>query len=45
MITDDKATGRVRVSSRARLMMTGALLFLVAVFLALGAWQVQRLFW
>ncbi|MEI3854011.1 SURF1 family protein [Ensifer sp. CCNWLY38] len=26
-------------------MMTGALLFLVAVFLALGTWQVQRLFW
>ncbi|MGN7802321.1 SURF1 family protein [Ensifer sp. 22521] len=45
MITDDKATGRVRVSSRARLMMTGALLFLVAVFLTLGTWQVQRLYW
>lgn len=26
-------------------MMTGALLFLVAVFLALGTWQVQRLSW
>ncbi|WDZ81345.1 SURF1 family protein (plasmid) [Ensifer adhaerens] len=25
--------------------MTGALLFLVAVFLALGTWQVQRLYW
>jgi surfeit locus 1 family protein len=45
MTTDDKVKGRDRVSSRARLMMTGALLFLVAVFLALGTWQVQRLSW
>ncbi|WP_425536813.1 SURF1 family protein [Ensifer adhaerens] len=45
MNTDDKATGRGLASSRARLLMTGALLFLVAVFLALGTWQVQRLYW
>ncbi|OCP00609.1 MULTISPECIES: SURF1 family protein [unclassified Ensifer] len=32
-------------SSRARLTLTGALLFLVAVFVALGTWQVQRLSW
>lgn len=32
-------------SSRARHLLTGFLVFLVAVFLALGSWQVQRLFW
>ena len=32
-------------SSRARWLLTGVLLLLVAVFLALGSWQVQRLFW
>lgn len=45
MIIDDKATGRGLASSRARLLMTGALLLLVAVFLSLGTWQVQRLYW
>lgn len=32
-------------SYRARRVLTGFLLVLVAVFLALGSWQVQRLFW
>ena len=32
-------------SLRARWLLTGFLLVLVAVFLALGTWQVQRLFW
>ena len=32
-------------SSRARHALTGFLLFLVALFLALGTWQVQRLVW
>ncbi len=32
-------------SSRARHLLTGFLVFLLAVFLALGTWQVQRLFW
>lgn len=32
-------------SSRARHILTGFLVVLVAVFLALGTWQVQRLFW
>lgn len=32
-------------SSRRRLAFTGAMLVLMLVFTALGAWQVQRLFW
>lgn len=32
-------------SPRARHLLTGLLLLLAAVFLALGTWQVQRLFW
>lgn len=32
-------------SRRARRLLTGALLFLVLAFAALGTWQVQRLFW
>jgi len=32
-------------SPRARRIFTGSLVFLVAAFLALGTWQVQRLFW
>ncbi|WLR94914.1 SURF1 family protein [Shinella zoogloeoides] len=32
-------------SSRARYIFPGFLLFLAAVFLTLGTWQVQRLFW
>ena len=32
-------------SRRSRLIFATALLFLVAVFLGLGTWQVQRLFW
>lgn len=31
--------------SRSRLLLTSAMLLLVAVFAALGTWQVQRLFW
>lgn len=37
--------GEAKPSLRARRTLTGFLLVLVAVFLALGAWQVQRLFW
>ena len=32
-------------SSRPRLIFTGALFFLTLVFVALGNWQIQRLFW
>lgn len=32
-------------SSRPRLIFTGALFFLTLVFVALGTWQIQRLFW
>ncbi|WP_411036335.1 SURF1 family protein [Shinella sp. BYT-45] len=32
-------------SRRARLLLTAFLLFLLAAFLTLGTWQVQRLFW
>lgn len=32
-------------SSRARLVLASAMLLLVMVFIALGTWQVQRLFW
>lgn len=32
-------------SSRPRLIFTGALAFLTLVFLSLGTWQIQRLFW
>lgn len=35
----------MRPSARARRMLTAFLLFLVTVFLVLGTWQVQRLFW
>lgn len=47
MTTDSQARAEraQRSSSRARLTLTGALLVLVAVFVALGTWQVQRLFW
>lgn len=37
--------GEAKPSLRARRALTGFLLVLVAVFLALGAWQVERLFW
>lgn len=42
---DDIADGRRGASPRARLVLTGALLVLTLVFLSLGSWQVQRLFW
>ncbi len=42
----DQAPGREgKPSSRSRLALTVFLLCLVAVFVALGSWQVQRLFW
>ncbi|WP_077965033.1 SURF1 family protein [Ensifer adhaerens] len=41
---DVKGEG-ARASSRARFLLTGALVFLGIVFVALGTWQVQRLFW
>ncbi len=41
---DVKGEG-AKASSRARFPLTGALLFLGIVFVALGTWQVQRLFW
>lgn len=37
--------GERQPSSRARLALTAFLLLLVAVFVGLGSWQVQRLFW
>jgi surfeit locus 1 family protein len=39
---DETLPGRSR---RARLALTGAMAFVTLVFLALGTWQVQRLFW
>lgn len=45
MAINSEAKGREASSSRARLMLAGALLFLAAVFALLGTWQVQRLFW
>lgn len=46
MATDSQSRKeRAESSSRARFVLTGALLFLVAVFIALGTWQIQRLFW
>ncbi|KQX16442.1 MULTISPECIES: SURF1 family protein [unclassified Ensifer] len=41
---DVKGEG-AKASSRARFLLTGALLFLCAIFVALGTWQIQRLFW
>ncbi len=41
---DVKGEG-AKSSSRARFLLTGALLFLCAIFVALGTWQIQRLFW
>ena len=41
----DRPPGEAPSSPLARLAPTGALLFLMAVFIALGTWQVQRLFW
>lgn len=45
MTADPQAAGEGASSSRAKWLLTSFLLFLVAVFLALGTWQVQRLFW
>ncbi|MDX3974256.1 SURF1 family protein [Shinella sp.] len=45
MTADPQAAEEGVSSSRARWLPTGVLLLLVAVFLALGTWQVQRLFW
>ena len=41
---DVKGEG-AKASYRARFLLTGALLFLCAIFVALGTWQIQRLFW
>ncbi|WP_052201953.1 SURF1 family protein [Ensifer sp. ZNC0028] len=41
---DVKGEG-AKASSRARFLLTGALLLLTVVFVALGTWQIQRLFW
>ncbi len=41
---DVAATSAAR-AGRARLAFAGAMLFLAAVFVLLGTWQVQRLFW
>lgn len=35
----------IRASARSRLIPVGFMLLLVAIFIALGTWQVQRLFW
>lgn len=42
---DDVKGEGAKPSSRARFVMTGALLLLGVIFVALGTWQVQRLFW
>ncbi|MCV9962741.1 SURF1 family protein [Pararhizobium sp. BT-229] len=45
-MTIDRPAGEAEPSSsRSRLVLTGAMLLLAAVFVALGTWQVQRLFW
>ena len=41
----DVKGGGAKASSRARFLLTGALLLLAVVFVALGTWQIQRLFW
>lgn len=41
----ERAEEGTQPSSRARRSLTAFLILLVAVFLALGTWQVQRLFW
>ena len=45
MEEDETAEGRRGASPRARRVLTGMLFVLTLVFLALGSWQVQRLFW
>ena len=35
----------IRASPRSRLVLPGFMLMLVAIFVALGTWQVERLFW
>lgn len=47
MALDHPATGETAGtrSARSRLAMAGAMFFLTLVFLSLGTWQVQRLFW
>ncbi len=45
MTTDPQAAREGASSSRAKWLLTGFLLVLAAAFLALGTWQVQRLFW
>lgn len=45
-MSTDQAPGREgKPSSRSRLALTVFLLCLVAIFVVLGSWQVQRLFW
>jgi surfeit locus 1 family protein len=46
MVTESQAKEDARPSSsRARLMLAAGMLALATVFVALGTWQVQRLFW
>ena len=42
---DITENGRKHASARSRAILTGALLVLAMIFVALGSWQVQRLFW
>lgn len=43
--SDIVENGRKQTSARSRAILTGALLALALIFVALGSWQVQRLFW
>lgn len=46
MVVDHASTGEKKPGRpRSLWFMTGAMLFMAGVFLALGTWQVQRLFW
>lgn len=42
---DITKNGRSQASARSRAILTGALLVLALIFVTLGSWQVQRLFW
>ncbi|HTO31416.1 MAG TPA: SURF1 family protein [Pararhizobium sp.] len=47
-MTKDRSAEETRTSvssSRSRLVFAGLMMFLVVVFISLGTWQVQRLFW
>ena len=43
--SDIVENGRKQTSALSRAILTGALLALALIFVALGSWQVQRLFW